>query len=118
MNKHTVTRSNRSAVLDLVRAEYAKGRGATKRAARILGMEPDAVRAFAKRNGISLPDRSSHIAIVAEEYAKGWGARCRAARRLGISVNAVQHIATDNGISHAGTAAKTDKRGSGADNHV
>lgn len=118
MNKNIITRSNRAAALDLIRAEYAKGRGASKRAARILNMEPDAVRAFAKRNGVSLPDTKSRAVVVAEEYAKGWGAVCRAARRLGISIDAVQKIAANNGISHARKTEKADIGGSGADRHV
>ena len=39
--------------LRVIREEYAKGHGGAKRAARILDMMPDAVRQFARRNGIA-----------------------------------------------------------------
>jgi hypothetical protein len=39
--------------LQVIREEYARGWGAAKRAARRLNMMPDAVRAFASRNGLA-----------------------------------------------------------------
>ena len=39
--------------LRVIREEYAKGHGGAKRAARLLDMLPDAVRQFARRNGIN-----------------------------------------------------------------
>ena len=45
--------------LRVIREEYARGWGAGKRAARILDMMPDAVRQFARRNGISWRKKSA-----------------------------------------------------------
>ena len=39
--------------LRVIREQYATGYGGAKRAARLLGMSPDAVRQFARRHGIN-----------------------------------------------------------------
>ena len=87
--------------IDVIRTEYAKGRGAVKRAEALTGMSSAAIRKAAQRHGIAQPSRAGFMHVVVREYADGGACAQRAALKLGVTKAVVWKFAAANGVRRA-----------------